>query len=212
MLHLIAAVALLQQEAPEEIYKRLEETLARAKSLKIKSRVDLEGGGQKGSITTTVLLKGKKFKIVTTGPNWQSWVVWDGVKVSCDPRQALAALGEWEPDETTKDKVVAWIVRWGCLDLASLPRRIRVYGTDARKQMIVSDLKYGDPDGDQKNLTFVLQQGKHKADIKLWYDPKSLAPRKRKVSLGEKGEMTETFEEFSVDGEIPDADFQPRDK
>ena len=76
--------------------------------------------------------------------------------------------------------------------------------------MIVSELKFGEKDGALQSLTYVLQEGSGKCGIKLWYDSKTLALVKRSISIkDQKAAITENYEEFTVNRDIPDESFKP---
>jgi outer membrane lipoprotein-sorting protein len=211
MISLMAAVVLLQQETAEETFKRFEQTLVQAKSLRLRYRLDLAVGNQSVTGTGIVLLKdGNKARITLTGAKGNPWAVSDGTKVTVDARQAIMDGATFDTPKELNIRVATKMVRWGMLDLPDFPRRIKVYDVDPKEKLKVSDFKFGDKDGDLQTLTYVVQEGNGQADLKLWVDPKSLALKKRTLSVAKmNATATETYEEFTLNGEIPDEMFKP---
>jgi outer membrane lipoprotein-sorting protein len=80
----------------------------------------------------------------------------------------------------------------------------------------------GADDNDEKTLTYFLKEKGHSEPltIRLWYDPKSLAIRKRTVTgkLGSAGNLPETtlteiYDDFTLNADIPDEKFKlPEEK
>lgn len=211
MIPLLAALALLQQETAEETFKRFEQTLVQARSLRLKCRMDLAVGNQTAAATGIVLLKeGNKAKITLTGAKGNPWAVSDGTKVTVDAQQAVADGATWNTPKDLNLRVATKLARWGILDLPSLPRSICTHDTDPREKLKVSDFKFGEKDRDGQTLTYVVQEGNGAAELKLWLDPKTLALKKRTLSVAKmNATVTETYEEFTVNGEIPDESFKP---
>ena len=211
MIQLIAALALLQQESAEETFKRLEQSVQKAKSLTLKYRLDLTQGGQTATATGVLFLKeGNKLKVTIVGAKGNPWTVSDGTKMKVDDRQAVLDGAEWDTPKDLNAKMTTAFVRRGLLDLPDFPGRLRRYDIDPKEKIKVSDFKFGDKDGDLQTLTYVVQEGNGQADLKLWFDPKSLALKKRTLSVARMNAIvTETYEEFTVNGEIPDEIFKP---
>lgn len=211
MILMIAVAALLQQETAEEAFKRLEESVLKAKSLSIKCRMDLAMGSQTATATGVLLLKGtNKMKITAVGAFGDPWAVSDGKKLTVDARQALSDGAEFASPKNLNADMATVMLRTGFVDLPLRPRRIQIYGYDPKERLKVSDFQFGGKDGDLQTLTYVLQEGNGKAEIKLWYDPKSLALKKRSSSVPDKkASVTETYEEFTLNGDIPDEKFKP---
>ena len=189
----------------------MEHSIEEAKTLRIKYRLDLDLGGQTATGTGIVLLKqGNKAKITLTGAKGDPWAVSDGKKLTVDANQALIDGAELDTPKELNVRVATKLARWGVLDLPSFPRVIRIYGVDPKERLKVSDIKYGEKDGDVQTLTYVVQEGNGKAELKLWIDPKDLTLKKRTLSVANlKATVTETYEEFTVNGEIPDESFKP---
>jgi outer membrane lipoprotein-sorting protein len=209
MLSLIALLALLQQETAEELFKRIEQSLEQAKSVRVIGRLDI--GQNAPAADTLVLLKDdNKAKVSMTTPQANAWFVSDGKKITVDDRQAALDGKSWDTPKDLNVRVTAALLRRGVLDLSPLAARIRTYGTDPKQKIQVSDFKLGGKDGDLQTLTFVLQEGNARADVKLWMDPRSLALKKRTLSLANsKIVVTETYDEFTLNGDIPDEKFKP---
>jgi outer membrane lipoprotein-sorting protein len=211
MINVMAVLALLQSETAEDTFKRLEQSLVQAKSLSIKCRLDFAQGDQTVTATGTLLLKeGNKAKIMMAGAKGSPWAVSDGTNVTVDARQAAIDGATWHTPKDLNVRMATKAARWGMLDLPSLPRLIRVYENDPKERLKVSDFAFGEKNGDLQTLTYVLRDGNGQADIKLWYHPTNLALKKQSLSVANANvTVTETYEEFTVNGEIPDESFKP---
>jgi len=211
MIVMIAVAALLQQETAEETFKRLEQSVLQAKSLSIKCRLDLAQGDQKATATGVLLLKEtNRMKVSAVGAFGDPWAVSDGKKLTVDPRQGLADGAEFKSPKDLNAFMATAMLRKGFVDLPMLPRRIQIYGLDLKERLKLSDFKFGEKDGDLQTLTYVLQEGSGKVEITIWYDPKSLALKKRTWSFpSQKAAIAESYEEFTLNGEIPDEKFKP---
>jgi outer membrane lipoprotein-sorting protein len=212
MLSLIAAFALLQQETAEQAFARLEQALEKAKSVKIKGKLQLAQGGREMTLNTTLLLKaGNKAKIAISGAKGDPWSISDGKKVTVDAMQARLDGAEWETPKDLNACVSAAMARKGFLDLTELPRRIRVYGTNPKEKLQLSDFKFGEKDGELQTLTYSLQEGNGRAEITLWFEPKSLTLKKRTmvVAVTPQATVTETYDVFALNEEVPDESFKP---
>ena len=89
-------------------------------------------------------------------------------------------------------------------DLEELP--------DLKPSLKVSDVKYGDDDGEAKTLTYNLTfgGGDEPIGVRLWYDPKTFRLFKRTLRVRDKDRprlVTETYESFVINGDIPDETF-----
>lgn len=209
MIHLIAAVALLQQETAEEFFNRIEKSLVQARSVRVAGRLDI-GRGAPAAATLVLLKDGNKAKVSMTAPQVTSWFVSDGKKITVDDRQAALDVKSWDTPKDLNVRLATALLRRGILDLPPVAARIRTYGTDPKQKLQVSDFRHGTKDGDLQTLIYALQEGNARAEVKLWVDPRSLAVKKRTLSLpNPKVLVTETYDEFTVDGEIPDDSFNP---
>jgi outer membrane lipoprotein-sorting protein len=212
MISLIAAVALLQQETAEQTFARIEQSLEKAKTAKVTCRLAISQGGREMTIAGALLLKeGNKAKITIKGAKGDPWSVSDGKKLTVDAFQAAADGAEFDTPQNLNVRVSAAFVRRGFLDLTELPNRIRVHGTDPKEKLKVSDLKFGEKDGHAETLTYTLEEGTGRAVVKLWYDPAGPTLKKRTllIAAAPQATVTETYDEFTLNKEIPDETFKP---
>jgi outer membrane lipoprotein-sorting protein len=212
MISLIAAVALLQQETAEQTFARIEQSLEKAKTVKITCRLALSQGGREMTFAGALLLKeGNKAKITIKGAKGDPWSVSDGKKVTVDAFQAAVDGAEFDTPQNLNVRISAAFLRRGFLDLTEFPRRLRVSGTDPKEKVKVSDLKFGEKDGGAETLTYALEEGTGKAVVKLWYDPAGPTLKKRTmlVAAAPNATVTETYDEYTLNKDIPDEAFKP---
>lgn len=80
----------------------------------------------------------------------------------------------------------------------------------------VSDVQEAPDDNKVKTLTYKIKvRPGHTASIKVWYDPKTFVLQKRTIRDEDRdsGTVTETFDEFTLNADIPDEKFKlPEEK
>jgi hypothetical protein len=180
MISLIAAVVLLQQETAEQTFARIEQSLEKAKTVKVKCRLEITQGGRGMTFTGALLLKeGNKAKVTIKGAKGDPWSVSDGKKLTVDAFQGAVDGAEFDTPQNLNVRLSTAFVRRGFLDLTEFPRRLKVYGTDPKEKVKVSDLKFGEKDGTAETLTFTIEEGTGRAVVKLWYDPAGPTLKKR---------------------------------
>jgi outer membrane lipoprotein-sorting protein len=215
---LLALAISLQDGTAEESYRRLEETLQKAKSLSLKYTLDLAMGGQQISASGTLSLKeGNRLKIVLrtkggVGPNQELSVVSDGSTVRTQPKPPGWTEAEWAVPKTQNESVIVALLRVGCLDLHWLPHRIHDSENDPKRALVVSDLRQGEDDSGLRTLLYTLQEGSARVQMKVWFDPKGWILRKRVLTIpAQNGKaptnVTETYEPV-VNSEVSDDVFK----
>ncbi len=215
---LLALAISLQEGTAEDSYRRVEETLQKAKSLSMKYTLDLAIGGQKMTASGILILKeGNRLKIAVSmkgagGPNQEASVVSDGSSVRSLPKPPGATEAEWSVPRTLNESVIVAFLRVGCLDLHRLPHRIHDFENDPKVSLVVSGIRRGEDDSGLRTLLYTLQEGSGRAEIKVWFDPKAWILRKRVLTLpAQNGKpqaiVTETYEP-AVDAEVPDDVFK----
>ena len=223
MIVLIVLAISLQDGTAEESYRRIEETLAKAKSLSIKYQVELAMGGQKMTASGTVLLKeGNRLKVTLSSADagvakQDASSVSDGSNVRSLPMRPGSTETEWVTPKTLNERVTVALLRSGCFELHRLPGRMRDYDTNPKDSLVVSDLRKGDDDSGLRTLVYTLQEGSGRGEMRVWIDPKTWLLRKRVLTLPAQGPqrpatVTETYETFAVNSEIPNEVFKLTDK
>jgi outer membrane lipoprotein-sorting protein len=220
---LMALAISLQEGTAEESYRRIEETLQKAKSLSIKYQVELAMGGQKMTASGTVLLKeGNRLKITLSSggagiPKQEALSNSDGSTVRSLPQRPGSAETEWATPKTLNESVTVASLRSGCFELHRLPARMHDHGTNPKDSLVVSEIHMGDDDSGLRTLIYTLQEGTGRGQMKVWFDPKTLMLRKRVFIVPAQGKqpqatVTETYETFVVNSEISNDVFKLTDK
>lgn len=212
-----------RRETPEGAFRRIEETLLKAKSLRVRfhreaSLKDAQGVAEKVVSSGTMLLTKEnrlqfvlkerrradqanpvefEFLYVCDGSRVRTWVkTKDGLK---------AAPGEHRPDRLER-KIVLELTR---NSIATPPSFLSLDAEELAGQWPVSGFQAGEDDGGARTMT-------HRSGpfhVRLWYDPGTHTPMKRVLTLPQIGTITETYEECTLDPEIPDSAFAfPADK
>jgi len=218
MIRLMVLAISLQEGTAEDAYRRIEETLEKAKSLSIKYQVELATGGQKMTASGTVLLKeGNRLKVTLSSGGagavkQDASAVSDGSTVRSLPKRPGSNETEWITPKTLNERVTVSLLRSGCFELHRLPGRMRDHETNPKDSLVVSELRKGDDDSGLMTLVYTLQEGSGRGEMRVWVDPKTWLPRKRVFTIPAQGPqrpatVTETYETFAVNVEIPNEVF-----
>lgn len=213
---LLAITMCLQDETAEDTYRRVEETLAKAKTLSIKYRIDLVAGPSKMSADGTVHLKeGNRLKITLTSvpgaPKQEASAASDGTTVRCHPPRPGATETEWAAPATLNEDITLALLRAGCYELHRVPLRMHHSDLKPKEQMTLSDFRKGEDDAGLRTVLFKVSEGSGGGEVKVWVDPKTWTLRRRVLSAemapGIKATVTENYEIFKLNGEIPNDAF-----
>lgn len=210
----MALAMALQEGTAEDSYRRLEETLQKARSLSIKYQLDLAIAGANQTASGTLLLKeGNRVKITLSseGPGTrklEASVVSDGSTVRSLPLPPGSAGTDWAAPKDLKEATLVAYLRAGCMDLHRLPHRMHDFEKDPKASLLVSQLRRGEDEAGLSTLTYTLQEGSGQGQVKIWFDPKTWMLRKRvmTVQAGDRnpqGTVTETYEP-AVNPELSD--------
>lgn len=197
-----------------EILQKLEDSIAKAKTVRIAWKYEGEGPPEdpaRGRGTGLVLLQeGNRLRMELhmnfLGQEHKGTIISDGKKMSATLDGAPAVV--YEPPATVRTMVGLALVRGG--GMLSLSRKEE---QDPKTFMPVVSARPGEDDGLDKTIFFTLklQGGLETGEIKLWYDPKTGSPRKRTVLIRRAGDrnttITETYQEYVLDQAIPDEKF-----
>ncbi len=214
-MELLMVLGLLAQEpTAEETFKKIEETVLKAPALSVKFTFEAvprkEGDDARASGSGTMLLKGEnksRVEVETT---------LEGKKISlvtvCDGKRMKTMFGpqvqEKEAPKDARERVALAFVRVGCF-ASFMVQKTEGQETDVRKLLSASDFKKGEDDGKAATLTFKVARAGETMDVKFWYEAKTHRLHKLSLDLGpERGIVTETYEAFELDKDIPDERFE----
>jgi outer membrane lipoprotein-sorting protein len=219
-MYLIAALALLlQDKTAEETFKKIEESIEKAKTLSITFSV---GGmatakeGQNGLFQASgvmLLKEGGRFNCVVKRRleerELENSIVCDGTKVSHKRDQSAAEV--IEVPKVYRGAASTLVARVGTM-MGGLFQGTGGPDEDVKKTLALKDLRVGEDDGGAKTLLYTVSLGPATLDCRLWYEPKTLKLLKRtmKIRKGEsvEGSLTESYVEYIVNADIPDEKFK----
>jgi hypothetical protein len=215
----VPAVTLAQGNEAEKLFRKMEEKIMKAKTLKAVAAADYNspdkgpgklkiagqlGEGDRCRIELNVDAAGKEFAVVFAS---------DGTKA-----QMELPGGMVKPAPATKDigKILrATHARVGPFGVAMMlfsPKAGEV--TDIDKMMGVSGFKAGADEKvngrDAKVVEYNVEFGntKKSGKVKVWIDAATMLPLKRHITPSEGGEVTETYSEFTTDAKIDPKTFE----
>jgi len=217
------AVLFLQDEEAQETFKKIEERIGQAQSLRIKFHSGEDMFQSRNKSSGVLLLQSGNRVRYTENPSTRSetWSVSDGQRVQSS-RSRLYDEGITGPvpngiapvprelEKNLKDLVSrAGCTLWGIASVACQGKM----NSDFSKWVRVSRFKSGENDGEAKTLSYLLEIGQKPRlfNVTLWFDPKSFELLKRKTVFemdgGNQVTVMETYDEFTFDAEIPDEMF-----
>ena len=228
-MNLIVGLALLLQDtAAEDVHKRIEETLRKAKTVTLAWTWEVRPWASKvweGS-GTLLLKKGDKanlsLKFENPAGKHQLRLVSDGsaMKYTYEPsnQMSLKIVHEATPKNIMDD---LGIVRFGPFEGLKYSGMMKIYPRGgeldrfARESLKLTAFKLGEDDKGARILTYgIMSYQQDQSEVKLWYDPQSHQPLKRLIRHefwpvgGANGKtQTESIEQFTLDAEIPDEKF-----
>lgn len=232
---LLAALLLAQDRTPEDTFKKIEETLEKAKTIQVGFSCSFtpskEGNTVKASASGTLLLKeGNKVKL-------ESHLLWNGVVqdltlVSDGTRRQIERK---QGDQVTRPRASPTPTSMGLHYVRTLARvgmtpsqvlqyiffadAARSKGALPESTFTASEFKAGGEGADKDAIMFNVQRdgADQTAKVVLRYDPKTFALRNLVVTFKGAEDMTwvvtETYSEFTINAEIPDEKFKlPEEK
>jgi outer membrane lipoprotein-sorting protein len=217
LMHLLAALALLlQDKTAEETFKKIEETVQNAKTVRIKFKLEgalKDGQGKEKRIDKSgTLVFGDRNKLhITISDGINPVQIFSMISDGKTTRTVMtgAIITQETPSDLNRNFLRS-LVRGG--NVANLISTVgvqwddeTVLGTIYR----VSDFEMSKDDRGAKALKYKMN-GK---GATLRYDPKTLLVLSRKLAEEDGGEVLETYEEFTLNGDIPEEKFKlPADK
>ena len=229
------------RETAEETFKKIEEAIEHANTISVRmiyqrgdsvlGKVDEEEQNQK--IGCTMLLKeGNKINIsaqrswIFTGPTDLS-VISDGTRMHVTDALGITKSGESPKGLTAGFRTILsrvgyfgsqhHIPRGPTLAKDAEPDLKKFLEEDLKQVFMASSFKAGG-EKNQPWIKYVLRvRDEDAAQVTLWYDPKIFKPLKRHVSFSEPDlnftiTHTETYEEFTLNADIPDEKFKLPEK
>lgn len=223
---LLAAVLLLQDKTAEETFKKIETQIETAKTVSLKFKIEVSGKPEHDGTGTILFKGGNKSFIEIKGGGWDLTGISDGVKT-------YSCWGGFTPTVTEANKnqkrnISITFARLGIIQSMTLEFFLGVRITmgdqgkkpvedDFRKLFEVFDIKAGEDDKESKTLTYKVKvpDDRVSADAKVWYDPKTFMLSKLTASVNISKSIsvvTETYEEFTLNADIPDERFKLPEK
>jgi outer membrane lipoprotein-sorting protein len=224
---LLAAVLFLQDKTAEETFKKIEDTVAAAKTLSLKFDVKLvkAAGVEESVLRGTILLKkGDRMSldsaVIKGGAQKEMLFVSDGSKLSA--RADGRIRGTKETPKDLNAHLAAFLTRAGVLHfIGAITPAFFGEGLNLERAPSVTEIKTGEDEGNLKTLSYKtvitpLVAPPATLDVRLWYEPKSLRLAKRTMRYRSETDpltFNETYEEFAIDADIPDEKFKlPEEK
>ncbi len=210
--YLLTLSLIFQADAPEEVFKKIEQSLEKANGLRVIFRVEvLPNNGVKYEASGTVLAKNPdKVNIqMTLTDGTKTSMISDGSKM----RVMIAGQGgDAEVHKGIKDNIAIALSRAGLY--LSQGTYVPVFskplqeGKGVREVLGVSKFKFGEEEQNLKTILYEIKlHGEATLEAKLWYEGKTLKPVKRVVKAKvDKQETvhTETFGEWTIGVDLPD--------
>ncbi len=224
---LLAAALLMQDKTAEETFKKIEESILKAKTLTVKYRMLYKNAGDTAGFL--ILAQGNKVFSRDAWFETNGHVMVSGC--SCDGKQIAArnnAYSEWETHQTAPDlgeEVRIELARDGIWGAVTHPLFIVRNGFGAedgkvKKSLVTSDFRSEPGEGKDASLSYSIAEThlNHSGRIRLWYDPRTLALIKRELRMRFGGSdhddlFAEIYDEFTLNANIPDEKFKlPEEK
>jgi hypothetical protein len=215
----------LDAAAAEKMFRKIEETVDRARALKVRFTMELtEDGRDPIAASGEVWVKtGNKLFVVARvdGPAERKetrFIGAGGKMVTERDGKATAPEPTW-PDLSVR--MTSGFLRVG---IAALDKIARYHTpapneeTDIKKILVLSDFRTGPDDGEARTLTYRVEAGKAEVlNVTLTYDPLTCRLLKRTTTLAKRNRheatVVEKYEEFTLDAVIPDEKFSfPEEK
>lgn len=224
MTPLIAALLLLQAESAEETFKRIGETVLRAKSVQVEFQWEgasrAEEGGKVEAAGSVLLKEGNRASLAATvtekGQPSELRIISDGktVKTKLGPRRML----ECPTPKNLELGLKMSISRLGAMQAVLIAHKVCMLDVsdqeealDMSKKPRLYDFKNGPDDGESRTITYKISPDGPDtvAEIKLWYEPESLRLVKRTITLKQKTEsvFTEIYKGWALDGDLENEEF-----
>jgi outer membrane lipoprotein-sorting protein len=212
---LVAAVLLLQDKTAEETFKKIEEQIEKAKTVRITSKLEgtlNQGKEKKISKTGVFILKqGNKVYAKIKEGDSTDMLVSDGAMMLTDflprkfpPGAPTSSVVLKTPEELNRTLSWALVSKGAVLSLLEMIGL--AYSVDPKENKLrfpAHEFEHGGEDRGAKVLKYKLGD----VAATLRYDPKSLRVFSRRLTHKDFGDVTETYDEFSLDADVSDDQF-----
>lgn len=218
---LLAMALVLQDKSADETFKKIEETIGKAKTLSVKFTYSDTHGDDKTEGRGTLEMKdGNRLRLLHSLRSGGRDFAFN---IHSDGSTLTLPLGQLpEPrrvPKTLKKGISRAIARagltesWFPLRRATAAESVEEVETNLENLFEVFDVKFAVEEGAAQALTYGMLDATSKCRFtaQLWYNPKTHIILKRTLERsGSKGPIrsTETYEEFALDVEIPDEKFK----
>lgn len=226
---LIAIGLVLQDKAAEETFHTIEERVGKAKTVEVAFKGEARGsrGGNEEKMDFSGALfcaAGNKvhftLKISRNGNEHETTIVSDGTRMKI---QDGSRTQEKDAPKNLRGDLGTMVCRVGLFASTMFEASLRRPGEkeenrDSKGTLKVSDLKTAGDDKTAKTLSHKIRIGELEEllDGRIWYDAMTHKLVKRTLSgtiEKDKLSITEVYESFILDGEIPEAKFKlPADR
>jgi len=221
---LLAACFLLQAETAEEIFKKIAEAVTSAKSVRVHFQWDgatkADASGKVDARGNVLIKEGNRVNLVASvterSQTSELRIISDGktVKSKLGPKRLL----ESETPRHLEAGLKMALHRLGAMQAILIAHKICMLDAteqeealDLSKRPPLSDFRDGPDDGDWKTMTYkITPDGPDSAaEVRLWYTPETYKLVKRTITLKRPQEsvFTETYKEWTVDGELDNEEF-----
>jgi outer membrane lipoprotein-sorting protein len=210
---ILIATLLAQADSPEAAFRKVEESITKAKGLSVTLtfyRTSKESGGKIMEGSSRLLMKPThKISWITQIANPPM-----NVRLLCDGTIIRIKMGEQLlPDQKVpresggQDEFALYIARMGCFPGARATAAGKGDPEESEKFQ-VSGVSWGEREPAVESLKYTLNVNKEAFLVKLWFDPKTLDLKKRTVILPGGDTLTEIYQEWVTTADIPDDKFK----
>jgi outer membrane lipoprotein-sorting protein len=199
---------LLQDKTAEETFKKIEEAVQNAKTVRIKFKLEgvlKDGQGKSNRINksgTLLFRDGNKLRVSISDGNDQVLMISDGKTTRTEMTGAI--ITQESPSDLNRNFLRS-LIRGG--NVANLISTVGLLWNDEPALGTiyrVSDFETGE-DGREANSLKYKMNGK---EASLRYNPKTLQVLTRRLTEEDGGEVTKTYEQFILNADIPDEQFK----
>jgi outer membrane lipoprotein-sorting protein len=224
MTSLMVALLLLQAESAEDTFKKIGDTVLKAKSVRVDFQWDgtsrAETGGKVEASGLVLLKEGNRANLVATvtekGQPSELKIISDGstVKTRLGSRRML----ECPVPKNLESGLKMTIHRLGAMQAVLIAHKVCMLDVDDQEEALdmsrkprLYDFKNGPDDGESRTITYKISPDGPDtvADIKLWYDPDTMRLVKRTITLRKPSEsvFTERYRDWALDGDLENEEF-----
>jgi len=219
---MVMVLAPAQKNEAEELFKKMEEKVHKAKTIQYESATTLDGpikGSMDSKLTIGEGNKGNLAMVMDFAGQKQS------MKAISDGKNSVSGQGDKldKKEDTPKHLGAGFAVILSRTGIGGIMMGrsskdddpLKADKFDADKLAKVSDLKLGKKEKvgnvEAQELTYTVDANGKKFPVAVWVDPKTNLPVKRVVEINEMGQsmkLTETIKTFKVDEKVDEKVFE----